>query len=77
MDHAACNVVYVDRTAGEDRLVRRSDIPSQSDGASGSDCNHHNVSAASLRGSRFDQDVVTLLGTFNEGKTSLSGMCID
>lgn len=26
MDHAACNVVYVDRTAGEDRVIQKNDV---------------------------------------------------
>ncbi len=30
MDYAACNLVYVDRTAGEDRLIKRGDAPLRS-----------------------------------------------
>jgi 3',5'-cyclic-nucleotide phosphodiesterase len=36
MDYAACNVVYVDRTAQEDRLVRREDATP----TAGSDANN-------------------------------------
>jgi hypothetical protein len=62
MDYAACNVVYVDRTAQEDRLVRREDVTSIAGGD------------ADIAPSPFplERNLQTLLGTFSEGIFSSS-----
>jgi 3',5'-cyclic-nucleotide phosphodiesterase len=64
MDYAACNIVYVDRTAGEDRLLKKDDIfPAQVDGANISkDLNNSGHS-------ELKENLKTLLGTFSEGET--------
>ena len=66
MDYAACNVVYVDRTAREDKLVRRDDATSIS---SLVDTPNHIQDYAP--GPRIlnavDSNLQTLLGTFSEG----------
>jgi 3',5'-cyclic-nucleotide phosphodiesterase len=66
MDYAACNIVYVDRRAGGDRLVKReptqsnlsdfkTEVSSQTDAQAVAD--HHDV----------QRNLETLLGTFSEG----------
>lgn len=65
MEYAACNVVYVDRNATEDRLVTRDDPRNidqeQSPGQPRSfPITHHS------RGS-VDDNLRTLLSTFSEG----------
>jgi hypothetical protein len=69
MDYAACNVVYVDRTAQEDRLVRREDATS----TAGSDAD---IAPSS---SPLEKNLQTLLGTFSEGifNSSLFGDITD
>jgi 3',5'-cyclic-nucleotide phosphodiesterase len=57
MDYAACNVVYVDRTAQEDRLVRREDATS----TAGSDAD---IAPSPIP---LERNLQTLLGTFSEG----------
>jgi hypothetical protein len=57
MDYAACNVVYVDRTAREDRLVKREDATS----AAGSDAD---IAPSTIF---LENNLQTLLGTFSEG----------
>jgi 3',5'-cyclic-nucleotide phosphodiesterase len=69
MDYAACNVVYVDRTAQEDRLVRREDATS----TAGSDVD---ITPSPIP---LERNLQTLLGTFSEGifNSSLSGNITD
>ncbi|KAI9646141.1 3',5'-cyclic-nucleotide phosphodiesterase [Ciborinia camelliae] len=72
MDYAACNIVYVDRTALEDKLVRREDVVSNvstlensapaADGA---------ITPRAI--SPFDNNVNNLLGTFTEVHVCTSG----
>lgn len=63
MDYAACNVVYVDCTAREDRLVR-SDDPALAHLAS----NNGEVIAPHIGATDFvDGNLRTLLETFSEG----------
>jgi 3',5'-cyclic-nucleotide phosphodiesterase len=74
MDYAACNVVYVDRAAKEDKLVKREDvipsvssiiIPDQIDGQA-----HSRPHSFTL-----EENLQTLLATFGEGmlmKSSVS-----
>ncbi len=65
MEYAACNVVYVDRTAREDRLVTRDDtIAADQEHSPG-----HTESYAPIRRSSsvVDENLRTLLETFSEG----------
>jgi 3',5'-cyclic-nucleotide phosphodiesterase len=67
MDYAACNVVYVDRTAPEDQLVRRDDVslaPLLVDQP-----NHLHGHAPTLRAGVLSTNLQTLLGTFSEGSS--------
>ena len=68
MDYAACNVVYVDRTAQEDKLVRREDVTSA---ASKDSTSSSAEGDAPVRGSSraLEQNLRTLLGTFSEGRS--------
>lgn len=60
MDYAACNVVYVDRTAREDKLVTREDSSEKkSDFTDG----HAPTSPPET----VDANLLTLLDTFSEG----------
>jgi len=67
MDYAACNVVYVDRAAQEDKLVRREDVGSSpssfnlSERAEGPGLTRRNTFT-------LDVNLKTLLATFSEGK---------
>jgi 3',5'-cyclic-nucleotide phosphodiesterase len=66
MDYATCNVVYVDRAAKEDRLVKKEDaIPA----APSIDFpNRTGDHALDRRGSAtLDANLQTLLATFGEG----------
>jgi 3',5'-cyclic-nucleotide phosphodiesterase len=67
MEYAACNIIYVDRTAGEDRLVRREDAPLKPPGVNSSSFPWRNGSA---NGDVFDanENLQILLGTFSEGR---------
>lgn len=66
MDYAACNVVYVDRTAREDKLVKRDDATSP--GSTETLPNHAQEYAPARRSpSPVDDNLRTLLGTFSEG----------
>ena len=58
--NAACNVVYVDRSAHKERMVRRGEV--LMDGADGHGDPEANESARKLQ-----VNVQTLLGTFNKG----------
>lgn len=64
MDYAACNVVYVDRTAGEDKFVKRQDAtsPAPSDVTNAGEFGQIRRGSSSL-----DHNLRTLLGTFSEG----------
>ena len=66
MDYAACNVVYVDRTAREDKLVKRDDATSPS--PTETTQNHAEEYAPAHRTpSAVDGNLRTLLRTFSEG----------
>jgi 3',5'-cyclic-nucleotide phosphodiesterase len=66
MDYAACNVVYVDRAAKGNKLVKREDAilsPSSINVP-----NHTDGHALTQRGSfTLDANLQTLLATFSEG----------
>lgn len=77
MDYAACNVVYVDRSAREDGLVKREDATPT---ASTDDVLNYVDGHAPVRiPAAVDANLQTLLGTFSEGmsrnhlRTSASG----
>jgi hypothetical protein len=71
MDYAACNVVYVDRTAGEDKLVKRDDATSP--GSTETPSNHaEEYASAHQSPSLVDDNLRTLLGTFSEGMLDYS-----
>jgi 3',5'-cyclic-nucleotide phosphodiesterase len=57
MDYAACNIIYVDRRAGENRYIKREAAPSESSNAN-----------SDGEGNYVDRNIRTLLGTFSEGK---------
>ena len=65
MDYAACNVVYVDRTADEDKLVKRDDpLLARSEESR----NPARGGAQFYRSaSPVNDNLRTLLGTFSEG----------
>ena len=67
MDYAACNVVYVDRNAREDRLVKREDATSTAspDGVINYADDHAPVHIPGA----VDENLQTLLGTFSEGRS--------
>ena len=71
MDYAACNVVYVDRAAREDKLVRREDVGSS---PSSFNISEHAEGPGLIRRNTFTLDVnlKTLLATFSEGKLEAS-----
>ena len=71
MEYAACNVVYVDRAAKQDRLVKREDvipsaspidIPGQDDVQA-----HSRVHSVTL-----EKNLKTLLATFSEGMSTIA-----
>lgn len=66
MDYSACNVVYVDRTAKQDRLIRRKESVSST-----TDEHFAGADGPSLPESQqpttADLNVQTLLETFSEG----------
>ena len=63
MDYAACNVVYVDRAAKEDKLVKREDSwPVSSSIDLPNDSGNHAPDSPSL-----DVNLQTLLAIFSEG----------
>lgn len=67
MDYAACNIVYVDRTAKEDRLVRRKASVSSSSGevyTEGAEV----LTPLPSNPTTCDLNVRTLLETFSEGE---------
>lgn len=69
MDYAACNVVYVDSTAGEDRLVKRSEISQSLDSKAGDQPDASSPFSNDTGRLRVNDDLETLLGTFSEGET--------
>jgi 3',5'-cyclic-nucleotide phosphodiesterase len=66
MDYAACNVVYVDRTAREDKLIRRDDATLT---ASFIDASNHvqDHAPGPQAPDAVHSNLQTLLGTFSEG----------
>jgi 3',5'-cyclic-nucleotide phosphodiesterase len=66
MEYAACNVVYVDRTAVEDRLVKRDEIISSHPAIKIEDSDHGS-SANLTSSSPVEGNLKTLLGMFSEG----------
>ncbi|CAG8972282.1 hypothetical protein HYALB_00001680 [Hymenoscyphus albidus] len=69
MEYAACNVVYVDRTAQEERLVKRHDTPTTNPAISVQDHDEGNATVPNL----VDGDLKTLLGTFSEVHVCTTG----
>ncbi len=66
MDYGACNVVYVDRSAGENRLIKRGDTPSELFRSKREDLVQ--TDGSNERETRYvDRNVQTLLETFSEG----------
>lgn len=66
MDYAACNVVYVDRAAMEDKLVKREDeFPLSSSIELSSQTDGHALSRQNSM--PLDENLQTLLATFSEG----------
>ncbi|KAI9050241.1 hypothetical protein LZ554_006378 [Drepanopeziza brunnea f. sp. 'monogermtubi'] len=65
MDYTACNLVYVDRTASEDKLVSRGEVTvaASTDGEINSDVDGYALVRAS---GALDHNLQTLLGIFNE-----------
>lgn len=76
MDYAACNVVYVDRTAREDKVVKRDDATSP---ASTEIAPNHAVEYAPVQPSpsSVEDNLRTLLGTFSEGMLAYSSLNIE
>jgi 3',5'-cyclic-nucleotide phosphodiesterase len=66
MEYAACNVVYVDRTAVEGRLVKRDEIISSHPAIN---IQHPDDGESTSQGSTspVDGNLKTLLGMFSEG----------
>lgn len=75
MEYAACNVVYVDRTAREDRLVTRGSTNRTEPEHSPS----HIESSATAHASQdaVDDNLRTLLGTFSEGWSRASSQVVE
>lgn len=67
MEYAACNVVYVDRTAHEDRLVKRHETPTTYPAIN---VQNHEDGNATVP-SPVDGNLTTLLGTFSEGTAAI------
>lgn len=67
MEYAACNVVYVDRTATEDKLVKKDDLiwPAS---PSGTQTFAEEVLPNQSHPSPIDTNLQTLLRTFSEGQ---------
>lgn len=66
MDYAACNVVYVDRSAQEDRLVKKEEFSAASTTAGADRAEGGRAEPAPSRLGA-DENLRTLLGTFSEG----------
>jgi len=67
MDYAACNIIYVDRRAGEDRCIKRDVAPSESSNtiAHAHELPKHDTLVGEFH--HVGRNVQTLLGTFSEG----------
>ena len=74
MDYAACNVVYVDRTAREDRFVKRDDATAKPSRETPPD--HAGEHAPVRPVSAVDANLRTLLGTFSEGTYPFLFFCL-
>jgi 3',5'-cyclic-nucleotide phosphodiesterase len=66
MDSSACNIIYVDRRAGEDRCIKRNAAPPKSSNANAHELPRHGTPAGDEI-PHVDRNVQTLLGTFSEG----------
>lgn len=75
MEYAACNVVYVDRTAKEDRLVTRDDTLSTSTDQDSAPSLTESHALARRSQSFLDDNLRTLLGTFSEGSFPTLWQC--
>lgn len=72
MDYAACNVVYVDRAARQDKLVKKEDLLPVV--TSTSIPNHiHEHGADRQSPNTLDANLQTLLATFGEGWSRVLG----
>jgi hypothetical protein len=67
MDYEACNVVYVDRAAPEDKLVKREDLISSA--LSSNPLNHVREGPLIPGRAALNDNLQTLLGMFNEGSS--------
>ena len=65
MDYEACNVVYVDRAAPEDKLVKREDLISSA--LTSGPLNHVGDGPLVPARASLNDNIQVLLGTFNEG----------
>jgi len=70
MDYSSCNVVYVDRTAKEDRLIGRKDSISSTT-VENSVAHETPLSSTATHQTTCDVNVRTLLETFSEGGSCL------
>lgn len=71
MDYAACNIIYVDRRAGEDRCIKRDAARPESSNANAHELPKHD-SPVGGEIPHVDRNVQTLLGTFSEGAPQTS-----
>lgn len=69
MDYAACNVIYVDRHAGPERVIKREEDVS---GTSWANTWGYEIDHSSLLGDggEVDENIKALLATFREGTLS-------
>lgn len=70
MDYEACNVVYLDRTAPEDKLVKREHLISSA--FTPDLLNYVGEQSLSVGHAALNDSLRTLLGMFNEGLYFLS-----
>lgn len=81
MDYATCNVVYVDRSAGADRLFKRGDelLKTLIEEDDVEEEHLRMEGRAGLQGDRrlLRLNVATLLGTFSEGRPPIDAMRCD
>jgi len=70
MDYAACNIIYVDRSAGENTIIRRGAARLESQDANSQGLLHP-VSLLNHEKRDVDRNVQTLLGTFSEGESTM------
>lgn len=81
MDYATCNVVYVDRSADDDRLFRRGDELLQTL-IDEDDIEEEHLRLEGRTGLQGDRrllhlNLATLLGTFSEGRPAIHAMRCD